>query len=242
MTSRAERLAGAPERRTLPISEFETRRDSDKLTLTGYASVFDAPYEMYGGPSKGGWTEIVDQRAFDVTLRAKPDVHLLINHEGMPLARTKSGTLKLSSDKTGLHVEADLDRRDPEVLSLEVKMQRGDMDEMSFAFRTLGQKWNDDETERRLTELSLDKGDVSVVNFGANPATKSQIRQLHAALDCLSELDPDVALVEARALAGDPVVQLMAARSMINDLLRTMQDPALRRLTIAEAERIASGV
>ncbi|QLQ11172.1 MAG: HK97 family phage prohead protease [Nocardioidaceae bacterium] len=148
-------LIDVPERRAVAVSDFEIRKSGDLLSLRGYASVFDAPYDIYGGPEKGGWTEIVDKRAFDVTLREKPDLHLLINHEGMPLARTKSGTLKLSTDSTGLLVDApDLDRRDPDVQRLEVKMERGDMDEMSFAFRVKKQEWEDDETLRRLTEVS----------------------------------------------------------------------------------------
>jgi hypothetical protein len=39
----------------------------------------------------------------------QPDVRLLIDHEGQPLARTKSGTLTLSTDDHGLHVHAPLD-------------------------------------------------------------------------------------------------------------------------------------
>ena len=101
------------------------------LILTGYASVFNAPYEVYGGPPMG-WTETIDRRAFDQTLSEKPDLHLLINHEGMPLARTKSGTLQLSADNHGLKVTAQLDRSDPDVQRIEPKMQRGDMNEMSF--------------------------------------------------------------------------------------------------------------
>lgn len=169
-------LRGAPERRSLS-APFEVRAASDSvLTLTGYASVFNAPYDIMGGPPYG-FSEVVDSRAFERTLKASPDLHLLINHEGMPLARTKSGTLALSTDGHGLKVQATLDRLDPDVQRLEPKMARGDMNEMSFAFRTLRDSWNDDETERRLLEVSLDKGDVSVVNFGANPATHSELQR-----------------------------------------------------------------
>ena len=116
-------------------ARFEVRSETaDELILTGYASTFES-YEMYGGPAAGGWFEQLAATAFDETLSEKPDLHLLINHEGMPLARTKSGTLQLSVDKRGLKVTARLDRSDPDVQRLEAKMRRGDMDEMSFAFR-----------------------------------------------------------------------------------------------------------
>lgn len=154
--------------------------DSNTLTLTGYASTFE-PYEIYGGPKEFGWIEQLARTAFDKTLREKPDLHLLVNHQGMPLARTKSGTLQLSVDNVGLKVTAQLDRDDPDVQRLETKMKRGDMDEMSFAFRVKAQKWSaaagfsDPNTHRLITEVSLHKGDVSVVNFGANPTTMAEL-------------------------------------------------------------------
>src|SRR5664279_1062397 len=192
-------MRGAPERRSLSLP-FEVRAGTgNDLKLTGYASVFDNAYAIMGGPPHG-FDEIVDRAAFDTTLKGKPDLHLLINHAGMPLARTKSGTLRLSTDSKGLLVDASLDRRDPDVQALEIKMERGDIDEMSFAFRTLRDSWNADETERRLLEVSLDKGDVSVVNFGANPATSTELSR---ALRALSSA-PAGALAEIRGadLAG----------------------------------------
>ncbi|CAN5407954.1 hypothetical protein BH09ACT7_BH09ACT7_05060 [soil metagenome] len=161
--------------------KFEIRAaGTGELELAGYASTFE-PYDIYGGPAKGGWIEQLDPRAFDRTLREKPDLHLLINHEGMPLARTKSGTLILSVDTHGLRVEAKLDRSDPDVQRLETKMARGDMDEMSFAFRVTAQTWSaapnsaDPQSHRMITEVNLHKGDVSVVNFGANPTTHAEV-------------------------------------------------------------------
>jgi hypothetical protein len=35
----------------------------------------------------------------------------------------------------------------------------------------VSQDWNSDRSERKITEVSLDRGDVSVVNYGANPNT-----------------------------------------------------------------------
>lgn len=184
------------EHRSTPA--FEIRSDSGGacVTLTGYASTFE-PYEMYGGPEHGGWIEQIAPRAFNKTLRESPDVHLLINHEGMPLARTKSGTLQLSADKHGLKVTAQLDPLDPDAQRLVSKMQRGDMDEMSFAFRVRDQEWDstpefedDPYALRTITEVSLHKGDVSVVNFGANPTTNAELKSVDQALALLAECDP----------------------------------------------------
>ncbi|MBE5453499.1 HK97 family phage prohead protease [Mycobacteroides abscessus] len=185
-------------------SAFEVREDGDTITLTGYASTFE-PYEMYGGPAAGGWIEQLDKGAFTNTLREKPDLHLLINHEGMPLARTKSGTLQLGVDRHGLKVVSKLDRSDPDVQRLEPKMRRKDMDEMSFAFRVKGQKWectedypDDNYAYRTITEVSLHKGDVSVVNFGANPTTNAELKSVDQALAFLADCDP-AALAEVRS-------------------------------------------
>lgn len=228
MSTKADRLLGAPERRAFKCEAFEFRATSDATaTLTGYASVFDEGYDMYGGPDKGGWTEYVDPKAFDETLKRKPDLHLLINHEGMPLARTKSGTLRLSTDRIGLHVDAELDRSDPDVQRLEVKMGRGDMDEMSFAFRTVRHEWNNDESERRLLELNLDKGDVSVVNFGASPHTSAGIRSAVAAIAAgdlaeLRSLDPaDIA--SAHQILGQLIEPAKAQGMSVAAARRTLQ-------------------
>ena len=75
------------------------------------------------------------------------------------------------------------------------------MDEMSFAFRVKAQEWSQDETERRITELSLHKGDVSVVNFGANPATTAQIRKF---VEAIAQGD-DAMLAEVRSMMPSAV-------------------------------------
>lgn len=209
---RPTELYDSPEHRAIPLERIEFRADEDDdntLHLEGYASTFE-PYEMYGGPAQGGWIEQLDKRAFDKTLREKPDLHLLINHAGMPLARTKSGTLQLSTDNHGLKVRAQLDKRDPEVQALAVKMERGDMDEMSFAFRVKSQTWSstdefpdDPQAYRIINEVSLHKGDVSVVNWGANPTTHAEVLSapdlLRAFVECedFTEVRSDDELVNS---------------------------------------------
>lgn len=236
------RLLDAPERRGIASGQFELRSAGGQLTLTGYASVFNSPYDVMGGPPFG-WREIVDPHAFDTTLAAKPDLHLLINHEGMPLARTKSGTLRLATDSQGLHVEAGLDPSDPDVQRLMPKMGRGDMDEMSFAFRTKRDDWSEDDSERRLLEVSLHKGDVSVVNFGANPATSAQMNSLGDALEFLAQVDLDEAVAELRG-GGDAMKPSVGRAREVLAKLEQRMTPRPRRstgegtLSLAEARRL----
>lgn len=247
------------EHRSLPLFEMRAGGSKNTLTLTGYASTFQ-PYEMYGGPANGvGWIERLDQRAYDATLREKPDVHLLINHEGMPLARTKSGTLTLSVDQHGLKTVAELDRSDPDVQRLEVKMSRGDMDEMSFAFRVRKQTWeaapgfeDDEQSLRIILDANLHKGDVSVVNFGANPTTSAEIKSVEQAIEVLASCDPG-ALAEVRSdselltraqsrvneLAGGPKRVAKSGMSVREALTRQGVTFSDKPMSVAEASKLA---
>lgn len=163
------------ETRTI-TSILEVRSEEGQAPVVeGYAATFDEPYDM------GPFLEVIDKRAFNRTLGTNPDVRLLVDHEGQPLARTKSGTLELGTDDHGLHIRAELDPSDPDVQRLVPKMRRKDLDQMSFAFRVApgGDSWDYDNpqgTLRKMTELSLAGGDVSVVTYPANPGTAASIR------------------------------------------------------------------
>jgi HK97 family phage prohead protease len=156
----------------------------------------------------GYYKETVKLGAFKKTWSENPDVQLLVSHEGLPLARTLSGTMQLEEDHRGLHVQARLDPADPDVQKLVPKMQRGDVNQMSFAFRAIQQNWDEDYTDRKLLEVSLDRGDVSVVGSGANPSTSVNVREFAAALQevrsgaTLSAATKDV-LVQALQLFRD---------------------------------------
>ena len=229
-----DQLFGNPEWRG--INDYEVRKSADghEFVVRGYASLFDSVYSVGGGPASGGFDEQVDRGAFDRTLNAKPDVHFLINHEGRSLARTKSGTLKLATDKTGLISEARIDRRTRDGQDLEISMERGDLDEMSFAFRTVRHDWSEDGGLRTLLEVNIDKGDVSVVNNGANPNTRIRI-EAASAIRALSQMD----LAEARSM-DDPAAALREARGHIDALLAGLR-PQRSTLSLAEAMSILEG-
>lgn len=155
-----------------PTTGFELREHGDgSLHLNGYACVTGVSYPV------GFYAETIAPQAFKRTLN-NPDLDcsLLIGHTGLPLARTTSGTLRLREDNTGLLVDADLDPQDADVQSLERKMRRGDVTEMSFGFRVVDQDWNDTYDKRLIRSVDLHKGDVSVVGYGANDATSAHIR------------------------------------------------------------------
>lgn len=154
-------------------SPLEIRAAADgALRLVGYATTWEQGYDVYGGPP-WGWNEVMAEGSWDRTLAEQDDIRLLLNHEGMPLARTKSGTLTLISDDLGLLVEASLDVASPLVAQVRSAMERGDLDQMSCAFVVLRQEWSPDFDTRRILEV---KGfDVSVVTYPANEATMALV-------------------------------------------------------------------
>jgi hypothetical protein len=140
----------------------------------GYATVYDAPFDMWD-PWGERYSESVAQGACKRSL-ANPalDVPFLIGHNdsGVPLARTKSGTMQLAEDAHGLqvHVPA-MDGRREEVRALASAVERGDMSEMSLAFVCNQQQWDENFEHRTVQEMDLHRGDVCAVTHGANPAT-----------------------------------------------------------------------
>jgi HK97 family phage prohead protease len=184
-------IEGGLARRMVATEPVEFRAVEDgSLRFAGYASVTNYSYTVYGGPPYG-WNETIARGAFKKTLAEDADVNFLVNHEGISLARTKSGTLTLLEDKVGLRALADLDAENPDVIRLRSAISRGDVDEMSFGFRVTRDEWFDEEgnqsnsavgTERKITEINLNKGDVSAVNYGANDATSGAFRDIDRAL------------------------------------------------------------
>lgn len=177
-------------------TRFELREAGDgTLRLNGYACVTGVSYPV------GFYNETIARGAFRRTL-ADPnlDCQLLVNHTGLPLARTTSGTLRLREDDTGLLVDADLDAQDADVQSLARKMRRGDVTEMSFAFKAVEQDWNSTYDKRLIRQAQLHKGDVSVVAYGANDATSAHIRARGTLGEVLGE-QTDVPFEERRRRA-----------------------------------------
>lgn len=147
--------------------------DDGAPVIDGYATVYEFPYNVMGGPPYG-WVETIGRGAPDKSIAELDDVFTFFDHEGLPLGRRSAGTLELDSDKIGLHNTTMPDPRSQWSMEIVSRLERMELDAMSFAFQVTRQEWNDDYTERRITELKL--FDVSVVSFPANPATVAQLR------------------------------------------------------------------
>lgn len=166
-----------------PLTRCEWRDSGNpdtpyETTLRGHAAVFNSlSHDL------GGFKEILAPGAFRAALRKNPDVRLLFNHDANHvLARTASGTLELREDASGLHMFARVDRRISWVDDLRTSMQRGDIDQASFAFDLLdqGDDWTVTDEGTVIRSIQPDGVanlyDVSIVTYPAYESTRVSMR------------------------------------------------------------------
>ena len=219
----------ATEIRTIAVDGIELRDHPDNgpgMSFRGYAAVFNSDSEPLP------FIEQVAPGAFRRSLSARNNVRMLLNHDtSKVLGATRSKTLRLSEDSTGLLVDADLPPtsygRD-----LSISMQRGDIESMSFGFSVppKGDTWSEDGQRRTLTEVRLHE--VSVVTFPAYPATTAAVRSVDAlAVRCSEDaamLEIAVeALLSAKQLPPDAAALLMSVISKM-----TAEEPVTAELSI----------
>lgn len=187
---------------------IEKRADGEQeKTVTGYATTFNEPYELYRS-TYDGYTyvilEQVDPNAFDDTDMS--DVIMQYNHEGRVFARTSNGTLELDPDEHGLHIRANLGGTEIG-RQLYEEIEGGYTDKMSFGFRVGKDKR--EETEERDNEtgmttvtvlrtiLTISKlYDVSAVSIPANDGTSISSRNF--AEGVIEEVRKEIAEREKR--------------------------------------------
>lgn len=198
------------------IAPFEAREQTrNGLTVVqvgGYASVTESAYEMYD--MFGPYSEVVSAGAFAKTLAANPVVEFALNHGrggGASMASTRNDTLDLLEDETGLRYDAYVDPKRTDVGDMLMALARGDLAEASFKFRIDSGRWSPDYTEYHIEAVDLERGDVSAVNFGANPAASSGLRAAGGRVDGSTRVQ----------LGGEAVVPLSARRAFIDDEMTT---------------------
>lgn len=150
----------------------EIRAEDDGIRVSGYAAVFNEEADI-----AGLFREVIERGAFREAI-SRDDVVFLINHEGLPLARTRSKTLTLTEDDHGLRMETVLDPDDPDVKSIVGKMKRGDLDKMSFAFWAEVQEWDDTQDPPLRSVKKARLHDVSIVTTPAYEGTEIGLRSL----------------------------------------------------------------
>ena len=162
------------ENRIVGVSELRVEADGKVRKIVGYAAKFGVRSSVIAGMFR----ETIQVGAFATHLPGA-DVPFLVNHDaGRMLARTKSGTLRVSEDAVGLRFDATLP--DTTLASDVVEqIQRGDLDSMSFAFNTVTDSWGEDEQGFALrTLMQVRLHDVSLATFPAYDLTEVALREL----------------------------------------------------------------
>ncbi|MBN7776710.1 HK97 family phage prohead protease [Nitratireductor aquimarinus] len=138
--------------------------------LEGYAALYGVDTRI------GDFTEVILPGAFTKTLSEGRDILALADHDPRRvLARTKSGTLRLSEDSRGLAFDMDVPGTTAGRDMLELA-ERGDLGGMSFGFTvpSEGERWQSDRRELRSVTLH----EISVVSaFPAYEGTIVHARQ-----------------------------------------------------------------
>jgi len=152
--------------------------------LEGYAALFGNEANIGGGV-----VETIAPGAFKLTLQERTDILALVDHDpARVLARTRSGTLRLSEDTRGLSFDLDVPdtQAGRDVLAL---AERGDLGGMSFGFSARDERIDGNRRELRAVDLF----EISVV--AAFPAY-------------------DGTIINARAKSGDFLAREYAVRTL----------------------------
>lgn len=143
--------------------------------LEGHAAVFGQLADL------GSHYEQVGATAFDAVLKdPQDDPRALFNHDpSMILGRKRAGTLRYSVDSEGLPFEVDL----PETSyanDLRVSMERGDVDQCSFAFLPDLSTWHKAPDGKSLERQDSIRRllDLSVVTYPAYGGTSAALRHM----------------------------------------------------------------
>jgi len=156
------------------LRNFETVDASERVT--GYAALWGA-YPLY---EQDGITvyEEIHRDAFNGADMS--DIICLYDHQGQVFARQSNGTLQVSIDDIGLHIEADLSRTKIAKEMYE-QIREQNVTGMSWAFTidTDGDSFDKQTRTRHITKIKK-VYDVSFVSRGANASAYVQARSEQA--------------------------------------------------------------
>ncbi len=156
--------------RTLQAEVRASPGTGGEMRFEGYAARFNSPSE-----DLGGFIEDIAPGAFAEAVSG--DVRALFNHDpNHVLGRTSAGTLTLREDGDGLRFEISA----PDTgwaRDLYTSVQRGDINQCSFAFDVIEDEWrhmSGAPDRRTLKKVRL--YDVSIVTYPAYQATSVSAR------------------------------------------------------------------
>lgn len=196
--------------------ELRFSEDDGKPTLDGYPARFNVRSE-----DLGFGFEVVAPGAFTKTLQ-ESDVVSLWNHDSnLVLGRVSAETLELEEDEKGLRSRIfppDTQWGRDAVESI----RRRDVSGMSFGFRTIRDKWVDEDGVSQRTLLEVQLIDVSPVTFPAYPQTDVAVRSLLRSIGATEEDFRDFSQLFAAARGGS--LTPVEFRSMLEPITRELRE------------------
>lgn len=178
----------------------------------GYAAVYNTRAAI-GNPLTFGFFEQVAPGAFTKALQ-EGDQRFLIDHRAeLIVSRVSAGTLRLSSDQTGLMVDSALDTDLSYVRDLAANVRNGNMTGMSFGFAAIKDDWavepmdtvdgqRVDVEVRTLLEARLPE--VTATSIPAYTQTNAELYSVAAALRSRGDVDA----IERRAQYRPELLEL----------------------------------
>jgi HK97 family phage prohead protease len=162
----------------------EVRQEGDDLGITGYGSLYNVRatigffFQFDEEVAPGAWDATIDGG----------DQRCMFNHDtNWLLGRTTAGSLRLSSDDTGLLYDCDINGDDPNALSVHARVARGDVSGSSVFFRVVREEWTEPTDDnglerplRRILEAEL---------FEAGPVVFPAFEDTTVGARCVGALD-----------------------------------------------------
>ena len=179
----------------VPLEDYDLKAGEDGWQFTAYASTF-------GNRDHGG--DIIDAKAFDLTLRARTWRPLLWQHDMRePIGIEKS----LKSDKRGLLGTWELidTQRGSDAYKL---LKRGAVRSMSIGYIPQDWEWQKEDESRLLK--SVDLLENSVVSIPMNE--QAQVTSVKHGIDLNVPFEELIAQVKAALLLGADEAEALAAR------------------------------
>ena len=176
-----KRIQEGQQYRSMELRAVANGAENPEYRVSGYSTMFNQPFVLYRDKWGGQEYEIreqVDSHAFDAADMS--DVIFNLNHEGRVFARQSNGTLKLTIEQKGLHVDAYLGGTE-EGRKIHQEIEGGYLTKMSYRFVVGDDKTEEfTEGEKRVILRTITKirklYDVSVVSIPADDHTSISAR------------------------------------------------------------------
>jgi HK97 family phage prohead protease len=145
--------------------------------ISGFAVVF-GDETVIGGDFR----ERIAPGAFTRTLKERPDVVMLLNHDsGRVLGRAGAHTLSLREDRAGLYFALTVDPTTPEGQTALGTVGRQDVRGCSFGFQVRAETWDDGGDRLPLRTITdVDLYELTLTAFPAYETTSAGLRSDNA--------------------------------------------------------------